>query len=113
MLSAATVACGGGGDAASHDGPPPDGDALVSANTTAFVPATLELPSGRDLVVVLDNQDKGVAHNIRFPKAAGNPKTALKNGPVYQTLTVRFDAPGTYDYVCDLHPAMRGTATVG
>jgi plastocyanin len=112
LLSATTVACGGGDAAASHDGPPPDGDAVVAAQATAFAPTTIDLPSGRDVVVVLDNLDKGVAHNIRFPDAPGNPKTALKNGPIYQTLTVHFDTPGTYAYVCDLHPAMRGTATV-
>lgn len=103
------AACGG--DDAAELGTPPAGDVVIVADTATFTPDEVELPAGRDVTVVLQIEDRDLAHNIRFPDVAGNPKTRLERGPRYQTLTVRFDEPGEYRYVCDLHPTMRGVAT--
>lgn len=94
-------------------GSPPPGDVAIVADATVFSPDRLDVPVGRDLVVVLEIDDAEVAHNIRFPEVEGNPTTRLERGPRYQTLTVRFDEPGEYRYVCDLHPTMRGVAVAG
>lgn len=108
VLGVAT-ACGGGGD--EELGEPPPGDVVVVADTATFTPDRVELPSGRDVTVVLQIDDGDLTHNIHFPELDGGPKTRLERGPRYQTLTVRFAEPGEYRYVCDLHPTMRGVAT--
>jgi plastocyanin len=105
------VASCGGGDDGDELGAPPPGDVVIVADTASFTPDRVELPTDRDVTVVLQIDDRDLTHNIRFPEVEGNPKTRLERGPRYQTLTVRFDEPGEYRYVCDLHPTMRGVAT--
>ena len=49
------------------------------------------------------------------PQAEGKralPRTDLRPGPDVQTITYVGLKPGTYTYVCDLHPSMKGTLTV-
>ena len=88
-------------------------DAVVVADHNRWETKAIKLPVGQDVVVLLDNRDTGIAHNIRFKTAPGDPKTTLKMGPLRQTLKARFDEPGEYKYTCDLHPLMVGVATVG
>jgi plastocyanin len=64
------------------------------------------------LTIEVDNQDKGVNHNVHLPDAPDSPSTELTQGPVTEELQVTLDA-GTYRYICDLHPNMVGTLTVG
>ncbi|MPY91723.1 MAG: hypothetical protein GEV08_01275 [Acidimicrobiia bacterium] len=108
LLALSAASCGG--DDAPELGSPPAGDVTITADAATFTPDEVELPSGREVVVVLEIQDGGLAHNIHFPDVSGDPKTRLEKGPRYQTLTVAFDEPGEYRYVCDLHPTMRGVA---
>jgi plastocyanin len=99
-----------GGDDGAELGTPPAGDVVIVADTASFTPDRVDLSTGRDVTVVLQIDDRDLTHNIRFPEVEGNPKTRLERGPRYQTLEVRFDRPGEYRYVCDLHPTMRGVA---
>jgi plastocyanin len=39
-------------------------------------------------------------------------KTGLAAGLKGQTVSMRFDEPGTYDYICGLHPGMKGKIEV-
>ena len=71
----------------------------------------LQAPAGA-LTIVLDNQDDGVNHDVHLPDAPGSPSTDLIEGPATIELEVTLD-PGTYQYVCDIHPNMVGTLTVG
>lgn len=91
-------------------GPAPQGDVTIVARKTAWDKDRLDVPVGRDVVVVVDNEDKGTAHNIHFTSLPGRVATKLETGISYQTLTVKFDAPGEYPYICDLHPTMKGIA---
>jgi plastocyanin len=104
------TACGG--DDAPALGEAPPGDVVIVADGAEFTPEEVALPAGRDVVVVLQVDDRDLPHNIHFPDLDGDPKTRLEKGPRYQSLTVRFPEPGEYRYVCDLHPTMRGVATV-
>ena len=45
-------------------------------------------------------------------EAPDSPATELEPGPNTQSLDVTL-TPGSYEYVCDLHPNMVGTLTVG
>jgi plastocyanin len=64
------------------------------------------------LTIEVDNRDEGQNHNVHLPDAPGSPATPLEQGPSRQELDVDL-APGTYEFVCDLHPNMVGTLTVG
>jgi plastocyanin len=64
------------------------------------------------LTIEVDNQDDDVNHNLHLPDAPDSPATELEPGPVTQELAVDLTA-GSYEYVCDLHPNMVGTLTVG
>ncbi|HZN14538.1 MAG TPA: cupredoxin domain-containing protein [Acidimicrobiales bacterium] len=83
----------------------------VVAKNIAFSPEKLTIPANVDVEVVFDNQDAAVPHNIHFftPKEV---KTDPKNGPEKDTVTLRVDKAGTYDYTCDVHPTMKGDLTV-
>lgn len=92
------------------DGPRPAGDVVLIEYKYLFVPATLPVPAGVDLTLVIENRDDKTSHNVHFPTLPGSPRTQLENGRNYQTLAVRFDKPGRYPFVCDIHATMRGTA---
>jgi plastocyanin len=67
--------------------------------------------SAGPLTIVVDNQDDGQNHNVHLPDAEGSPATDLTRGPSEQELDVELQ-PGSYEYICDIHPNMVGTLTV-
>lgn len=82
----------------------------------AFVPASLEVDAGT--TVTWSNGD-GFAHTVTggtrdrpagtFDGPLGDPAV---HGGQGATFAVTFDEPGTYPYVCDLHPSMTGEVVV-
>lgn len=73
-----------------------------------FAPAVVELPAGTTLTwefADVDEAGQPVAHNIVFADSA-SPVQAV--GQYQRT----FDTPGTFDYVCTLHPFMAGRVQV-
>jgi plastocyanin len=103
-------ACGDDGQAATVE-VPDDADAVIVSEDIAFHPTEVEVPAGEPVVIVDENRD-AVAHNVHIPDAPGSPKTELKRGPSVQAMEVTLEA-GEYEFVCDLHPNMRGTITAG
>jgi plastocyanin len=71
----------------------------------------LRAPPG-PLTIEVDNRDDGQNHNVHLPDAPGSPATELAPGPSQQELEVDL-ASGAYEFVCDIHPNMVGTLTVG
>lgn len=67
-----------------------------------------ELTAGVGDTVTWTNEDS-VAHTVTSegdgPLASGD----LESGATYEAT---FDEPGTYDYLCTIHPTMRGTVEV-
>jgi plastocyanin len=86
------------------------GGLTLVARDSAWVPDCAEVVAG-PLVIVVENEDDGVNHNIRLPSAPGSPATELQVGPSRQELEVTLE-PGEYEFVCDLHPDMVGTLDV-
>lgn len=86
----------------------------IAAQNTAFDVTSLDVTSGAVVSFRFDNRDTAIAHNLHVEGAAdGDAQTEVEPGPVQQTLRVRFDRPGSFDYFCDVHPQqMRGTITV-
>jgi len=88
-----------------------DGRVTLVADDIRWDTDCLEATPG-DLTIVVDNQDDGVNHNLHLPDAPGSPATELEPGPSQQELDVTLDA-GSYEFICDIHPNMVGTLTVG
>jgi plastocyanin len=109
-------ACGGG--AVSALTPPPSGDPAgawitVSAEHIAFNQRELSVQSDRPFTIVFENRDPS-QHNISIiAEAAGGERRfegAIINGPATRWYAVPAFAPGTYRFVCDVHPTgMTGT----
>ena len=83
------------------------GTAEIDIKNFAFVPATLTVAAGTAVTWV--NQDEE-PHNI---VSLGKPRVfrsqGLDGGEKYSFV---FDKPGTYEYVCSVHPHMHGTIVV-
>jgi plastocyanin len=120
-IAAATVAvlvlsaCGGTDDPA---GPAPGGckraeggRVTLVANDVRWDTDCLRAEPG-PLTIEVDNQDDGVNHNVHLPDAPDSPASDLRPGPSTQELEVTLGA-GSYEFICDLHPNMVGTLTVG
>ena len=84
------------------------GRVTIVAKGIAWDTDCLEAPEVEPLTIVVDNQDRGVPHNIHLTDATDEPETELEDGPVVQELDVTLDA-GSYEFVCDVHPNMVGT----
>ncbi|MGA2663914.1 MAG: plastocyanin/azurin family copper-binding protein [Nitrososphaerales archaeon] len=77
-----------------------------------FGPASLTVSAGA--TITFSDQDTSAIHDVHFtsgPSGATLPP-ASPNLSKGSTFTVTLTAPGTYDYICDYHPWMKGTITV-
>jgi plastocyanin len=57
---------------------------------------------------VVWSNDDGAPHGIAYADQRGGVDVLLPGATYART----FDAPGTYDYVCAVHPYMQGTVVV-
>jgi plastocyanin len=102
VLAIALGACGTGAAstpdaAATRDGP------TVVIEDLAFEPETLAVEAGNTVTWVWN--DGAVEHDVSGPDFQSE---VISKG----TFRSRFDEPGTYDYVCTLHPNMTGRIEV-
>ncbi|MCH8921462.1 MAG: cupredoxin domain-containing protein, partial [Chloroflexi bacterium] len=95
------------------DGAPVTSATIVGKNI-AFDVDALTVPAGQEVTITFDNQDAAVPHNLHVQAGPeGDFKTEIVNGPVLQTLTFEISEPGSYTFVCDVHPnQMAGTIVV-
>ena len=82
------------------------GGARVSIADFAFRPAGLAVGAGGS---VTWSNDDGAPHGLRFADAAAGAELLLPG----QTFRRSFEQPGSYAYVCSVHPYMAGTVVVG
>ena len=101
-----------------QEAPPegPGGDVVaIAAEGIAFDTTELSLPAEGEVVIAFDNRDAGIPHNVAIYTGGGDPvfQGEIITGPA--TIEYRFPAPGpgSYRFVCDVHPQMQGTASVG
>ena len=96
-----------GGPATSTPPPPavPAGAAEVGIVNFKFTPATVTIKVGG--TVDWTNHDD-IGHTVSFAGQGINSKILQHNDRFSHT----FDTPGTYTYICSIHPFMHGTVVV-
>jgi plastocyanin len=109
-------ACSGG--AVPAETPPASGEPAgawitVSADHIAFRERELSVPSNQPFTIVFENRDPS-QHNIAILAGdAGGQRQfegAIFDGPATRWSAVPALAPGTYRFVCEVHPTgMNGT----
>ena len=83
------------------------GAAEIDIKNFAFVPATLTVAPGTAVTWV--NQDEEPHNIVDLAKPHVFRSQGIDGGEKY---TFVFDKPGTYEYVCSVHPHMHGTIVV-
>lgn len=108
VLIAAVVVSGCaqyGGNQTPPPSPPPSGQNAVAIQNFAFNPSALTVKAGT--TVTWTNEDS-VAHDVISDSGAFS-SDSLSTG---QTFSHTFDAAGTYEYHCGIHPSMRAKIIV-
>jgi plastocyanin len=92
--------CGGGGESSE----PVATTEVTMAKSYRFEPRTIEIAAGQ--TVIWTNEDN-FTHTVQVD---GQEDHKIGQG---EKVSIRFDTPGTYDYVCTLHRLdMDGTVIV-
>jgi plastocyanin len=104
---------------AEEEEPPPGGpggDVVpIAAAGVAFDTAELSLPAEGEVVIAFDNRDAGIPHNVSIYAEGGDPifQGEIITGPAMIEYRFPAPAPGSYEFRCDVHPQMQGSASVG
>jgi plastocyanin len=85
--------------------PQPSTSPVVTIRDDAFVPASLTISAGQTVTFVNRDDD---AHTVTSTGGAFDSKGLDTNGVWRYT----FAHPGTFRYICELHPFMKGTIVV-
>jgi amicyanin len=108
----AAAACGssssgGAPSTGSASGGAPGGSGhTVTIKNFSFTPASLTVKVGTKVTFI--NQDS-TPHTATSQGGSTIHSATLSKG---QSYTVTFTKPGTYNYICSIHPSMKGTVIV-
>jgi plastocyanin len=116
VLAAVLAACSGTSGAANGSAVPagsPSGDTLtVVAKDLKFTTPGVSAKAGSPFTIAFDNQD-GAPHNIAISDASG---AKVFKGDIVAGKQVDYQVgalpAGTYGFICEVHPDMKGTLTV-
>lgn len=96
--------------------PPQPGETsktVITINSRAYIPVVID-SSGKKVTYLppnsnytMDGTESYVNSGWLWPKGQAPP-----GGPAINNFTVAFEKPGTYSYVCNVHPWMTGSITV-
>lgn len=106
-----------GSSAAASASPGPEAGPTIQlvAHNIAFQETTLSAPADTPFTIAFDNQDASVPHNVQIKDASGKSvfQGQIVTGPTQVSYQVPALTPGTYTFICDVHPTtMTGTLTV-
>jgi plastocyanin len=107
---------GGGGAQTTETAPAPEaeggsggaaaGGGEVTMKDIKFDPANVTIDAGQ---TVTWTNDDSVGHDVTGDDFKSGDAGAMQNGDTFEHT---FDAAGTFDYVCSVHPGMEGSVTV-
>jgi plastocyanin len=87
----------------------------VVATDNKFDKTALTVPVGKEVTVTFENKGSAI-HNWHLQgvkdKNGKDITTQLIAGGKTETVSFVIDKAGTYEYMCDVHPEMRGKLTV-
>lgn len=114
-LAAVLAACSGASAGAPTPAAPagsPSGDAVtIVAKDLKFVQNAVPVKADTAFDLVFDNQE-GAPHNVAISNASG---ASVFKGDIVSSTKVTYKVPalpaGTYTFICEVHPDMKGTIT--
>lgn len=88
----------------------PEGEGADKASVVikkfAYTPKTVKVAAGAKVTWTDEDASN---HTVTFTEKSIKSIDNIREG---QSKTVRFEKPGTYDYICVYHPGMAGTVKV-
>lgn len=112
-LAAVSVACSGA-SAAPSDGPvatPPADAVVIVAKDLAWQPTAVTVKAGEPVTIVMDNQEDA-PHNLYVKDSTG---ADVFKGEIVSKQQITYEieplTPGSYPFICEVHPDMKGTIT--
>jgi plastocyanin len=117
VLAAVLAACSGASAAPATGSPGPAGTpsgatVAVVAKDLKFATPAVSAKAGSPFTIAFDNQD-GAPHNIAISDGSG---AKVFKGAIVAGQKVDYQVPalaaGTYTFICEVHPDMKGTLTV-
>jgi plastocyanin len=107
---------GEGGGEGGEGGGEGGGGVTVVAQGTAFDTSAIELPPSAPTTITFDNRDAGVQHNIAIytddTLADELFNGEIITGPATVDYAVPAIDPGSYYFLCIVHPTMNGSVAV-
>ena len=112
-LAAVLAACSGSSAGTAAPAGSVDPNAIVvTAKDLKFSPTEVSAPADAPFAIAFDNQE-GVPHNMAISDSTG---TNVFKGEIVSNQKVSYSVPalaaGSYPFVCEVHPDMKGTITV-
>ena len=114
LAASVILGCAGGGSALGLEQPPASLDPAsprLSAEGIAYDTTELTVPANEPFVIVFENRE-AISHNVSIYANELKDRRfegVLFGGPATRWYPVPPLTPGTYRFVCDLHPTMAGT----
>jgi plastocyanin len=85
--------------------------ATAAGERLAFEPAEVRVADPGPLEIVFRN-GSSLEHNLVFVQGIDARTQSIVEPATSETLSVRLDRPGTYEFVCTIHEGMAGSIVV-
>jgi plastocyanin len=83
----------------------------IVAKDIKFTTPDVTVAAGQPVIIEFDNQD-GAPHNVAISDTSG---ASVFKGEIVSSTKVTYSVPalaaGTYPFICEVHPDMKGTIT--